>query len=493
MGIEEILQLGVDDALRYLRKRKTQMPDTASNLADWDAGRHGIMTDRETYPDRQITVTPEKDVYDERTGKTVTIPAKTRTEPVNRISIPLEQDIVNIQTAFTVGTEPKINCDPADEGEKTLLEAINAVFTKNKIKYRNKKIVRSWLSEQEVAEYWYATRDETFWMKFWNRMKRTLHVKVVPKVRLRSIIWSPFRGDILYPLFDDCDDLIAVSREYKRTDMNDREITCFQTVTKDTVYQWEDADGWKLIPEKTFRHGFSKLPVIYAYRSKPYCDRVKPLRVRIEKLLSSYADCIDYHFFPILKLFGDVGGVMGRTRDKIVQLQGEGADANYLVWQQAPDTVKLELETMFNNAYSFTNTPRISFETMKGFGQTPSGTAFRFVFMGAHMAVENHAEEIGEFLQRRVNFIISALGDIYPYEFGESAKTIDAETEIIPYMVDNLAERVEVAIKARAGGVWSHREAIVFAGNTDRMEEEIEQIKKEEEERGAREGAGGRV
>ncbi|MDR0573849.1 MAG: phage portal protein [Tannerella sp.] len=478
MGIDEILQMKGDDALRYLKKRKTPMPDTQSNLADWDASRHEIMTDRENYPDRQVIVTPEKEVFDEKTGKTLTVPPKTRTEKVNRIAIPLEQDIVNIQTAFTVGTEPEISCDPADDGEKSLLRAISAVFSKNKIKYRNKKIVRSWLSEQEVAEYWYATGDENFWMKFWNRMKRTLHVRVMPKVRLRSIIWSPFRGDALYPLFDDYDDLIAMSREYKRTDMDDRVITCFQTVTKDMVYQWEDT----LIPDKTFRHGFSKLPVIYAYRPKPYCEKVKLLRIRIEKLLSSYADCIDYHFFPILKLFGDVGGVMGKTRDKIVQLQGEGADANYLVWQQAPDTVKLELETMFNNAYSFTNTPRISFETMKGFGQAPSGTAFRFVFMGAHMAVENHAEDIGEFLQRRVNFIISALGDIYPYEFGQGAKTIDVETKIIPYMVDNLADRVDIAIKAKNGGVWSHREAIVFAGNVDRIEEEIELIRKEQEE-----------
>ena len=95
----------------------------------------------------------------------------------------------------------------------------------------------------------------------------------------------------------------------------------------------------------------------------------------------------------------------------MVKLTGEGADAQYLTWNQVPDTVRFEAETLTNMAYDMSNTPRISFETLKGVGKA-SGTAFRFMFMGAHMAVENHGEVIGEFLQRRVNFIVSALGSI---------------------------------------------------------------------------------
>ena len=46
-----------------------------------------------------------------------------------------------------------------------------------------------------------------------------------------------------------------------------------------------------------FTHGFPKLPVLYAYRPEPYCKKIKTFRVRLEKLLSNYADCIDYHSF----------------------------------------------------------------------------------------------------------------------------------------------------------------------------------------------------
>ena len=135
---------------------------------------------------------------------------------MNRISIPLEQDIVNIQTAFTVGTEPSMDCTPTDDDEKKLLDAVKAVFKSNKIKYQNKKIVRAWLSEQEAAEYWYVTDDDSFWARFWKKVKTVFGGKVRPTKKLKSVLWSPFRGDKLYPFFNDEGKMIAFSREYKK-------------------------------------------------------------------------------------------------------------------------------------------------------------------------------------------------------------------------------------------------------------------------------------
>ena len=435
------------------------------------------MVDKEKYPDRKVLEKEAEKHFDEKIGKTYEIEAKYKTEPVNRISIPLEQDIVNIQTAFTVGIEPSMDCTPADDEEKKLLDAVKAVFKSNKTKYQNKKIVRSWLSEQEVAEYWYATDDDSFWIKFWNKVKTTFGGKVKPTKKLKSVLWSPFRGDKLYPFFNDEGDLIAFSREYKKKLMDDSEITCFMTITDKMVYQWDLSKGYEERP--TFAHGFKKLPVIYAYRPEPYCDKIKTFRVRLEKLLSNYADCIDYHFFPLLKLVGDVGGFVGKNKDKIVKLTGEGADAQYLTWNQVPETVKFEAETLTNNAYDMSNTPRISFETLKGVGKA-SGTAFRFMFMGAHMAVSNHAEVIGDFLQRRVNFLVTALGAINPSEFSKASQTIDIETEVVPFMIDDLNDKVSTAVSAVSGGIWSTREGIMFAGNSDRVEEELAEIKEEQ-------------
>lgn len=446
---------------------------------DWNPNRHEIMTDKEKYPDRKVLEKEADKKFDEKTGKTYEIEAKYKTEPVNRIAIPLEQDIVNIQTAFTVGIEPSLDCVPSDDDEDKLLKALKSVFKTNKIKYQNKKIVRSWLSEQEVAEYWYVTEDDTFWEKFWKNIKSTFGGNVKPTKKLKSVLWSPFKGDTLYPFFNDEGDLVAFSREYKKKLLDGSEITCFMTITDKMVYQWDLSKNYE--ERASFAHGFGKLPILYAYRSEPYCEKIKTFRVRLEKLLSNYADCIDYHFFPLLKLIGDVEGFMGKVKDRMVKLTGEGADAQYLTWNQVPDTVKFEAETLTNMAYDMSNTPRITFDTLKGIGKT-SGTAFRFMFMGAHMSVSNHTEVIGEFFQRRVNFLISALGTINT-ELDKASKTIDVETEVQPFMIDDLADKVNTAVQATGGAIWSTREGIVFAGNADRVDDELKEIEQQKEQK----------
>ena len=224
MTLEDILALeDVDQKIEYLKKgRKTEEPNTGENWKDWNADLHEIIVDKEKYPDIEVVEEKEREEWNDSTGKSTTIPAKKRTEPCNRISIPLEQDITNIQTAFTVGVEPKMDCAPSNEDEKGLFYAIQQVLKKNKIKYQNKRIVRSWLSEQECAEYWYAVKDDSFWAKFWNKIQKAFGGSVRPQNKLRSVIWSPFRGDKLYPFFDDAGDLVAFSREYKKKDRPQR-------------------------------------------------------------------------------------------------------------------------------------------------------------------------------------------------------------------------------------------------------------------------------
>lgn len=478
MTIEEILAL-TDKAQRieYLKKgRRTEIPDVVRLYNDWNPNKHEIITDNKKYPKIRVVVEKGKEVKSDTTGRMARTDDKVEYKDPNRIALPLEQDIVNIQTAFTVGTEPSIDCDTEDEGEKSLLSALKQVIRKNKLKYQNKKIVRSWLSEQEVAEYWYAVKDDGFWAIL-KRKIASIFGKAVPEYRLKSTLWSPFRGDTLYPFFDDTGDMVAFSREYKKTNLDGTETTVFMTLTNDSIRTCIIGDNNQ---DEVINHGFPKLPVIYTYRKNAYCDVIRPIRIRIEKLLSAFGDCIDYHFFPILKLFGEVTGFSGTTRNRVVNLTGEKADAAYLTWQQAADPIKLELETLFSRAYSMTNTPQISFENLKGTGNALSGSAFRYVFMGAHMAVENHAEEIGLFMQRRVNFLISALGT-QNSRLAAPAQTIDVEVNIVPYMIDNIDDKVQTAVTAVDGGIWSRKEGILFAGNADRVDEELKEIEEDKQ------------
>lgn len=478
MTIEEILALeSIDDKIQYLKKgRKTNLPDRDKLYNDWNPNNHEIIKDEEKYPKIKIQTEPEKTVYDDKTGKSHTEPAKVQYVDPNRIAIPLEQDIVNIQTAFTVGTEPKLNCTP-EESEKGLFETLKVILRKNKVKYQNRRIVRSWLSEQECAEYWYVSKDDGFWAKLMSKVAMAFG-KVNPQYKLRSVLWSPFRGDKLYPFFNEENDLVGFSREYVKKDIEGNEISCFMTITSKKVYEWEFTSEWS---QKEYAHGFDKLPVLYCYRPEAYCEKIKTIRVRIEKLLSNYADCIDYHFFPILKLFGDVSNLSGNFKNRVVQLSGNGADAQYLTWNQASETVKLELENLFEEAYSMTNTPRIMPEALHQLGSSFSGVSFRYMFMGAHLSVENHAEDMGEFFQRRINFLIHAIGKVNT-ALEKASDTIDVEVEVQPYMIDSISDNVATAVSAVNGGVWSRKEGIMFCGNVDRVDEVYKEIMEEKEE-----------
>ena len=478
--INEVLALqDINQKIYYLKKgRKTDLPDAVKLYNDWNPNRHEIITDEEKYPKIKVTLKPEKPYTDPTTGKEHIEPEQKKLVDPNRIALPIEQDIVNIQTAFTVGTEPLLDCKP-EESEEGLLTALKQVFKKNKIKYQNKQAVRSWLAEQEVAEYWYVVKDDGFWAKL-KRKVAGIFGKSMPEYRLKSVLWSPFRGDKLYPFFDDNGDLVALSREYKKKGLDDDETQCFMTVTKDMVYQWELDSDWQ--DKGSFRHNFKKMPIIYMYRPEAYCEKIKTLRIRLEKLLSNYADCIDYHFFPILMLFGDVQQLSGELKNRIVQLTGVSANAQYLTWNQVPETVKFEVETLLSQIYGLTNTPRISFDSLKGTGNAVSGVAFDYVFMSTHLNVENLNEVVGVFMQRRVNFLVSAIGSLNS-SLAEASETIDIDVQMQPYRLENLAEKIDTAIKAKNGELWSQETAIAFVGNVDSVADEVKKIQEEQQEK----------
>ena len=478
--LEEILALeDINKKIYYLKRgRRTPQPDTHQNYADWDPRQHDIM-DPALYPKIKVLVEMEHDTYED--GKTVHHPAKYDFKEPNRIALPIEQDITNIHTAFTVGTEPALSCNSDDEKELGVFETVKQIFKKNKLKFQNHKIVRSWLSEQEVAEYWYVVKDDGFW----SRLKKKIAAifgRTLPEYRLKSQLWSPFRGDTLYPFYDDSGDMIAFSREYKKQDLDGETHTVFMTVTDTMVYQWELGKTWTENAERSFPHLFPKIPVIYSYRPEPLCAKIRQLRIRLEKCLSGYADCIDNHFFPLLMLFGEIQpeSITGDARNRMMNLTGDGANAQYLTWNQSSDPIKVEIDTYFNQIYGLTNTPRISFDQLKGTGNALSGTAFRYVFMAAHMAVENHAEELGTFFQRRVNFLTSAVGSINT-SLEEASKTVDIETEIVPYMIDDETDKVNTAVAAVSGGVWSLEHGVAYCSNYGELQDELQQIKEDEE------------
>lgn len=462
MNIEEINQItDIKERIKELKKYPAKRPKTEELLNDWDYNKHDVFSE-EKRKKRKVLVKEAVLNADD----TVREPAKFKWEEVNRIALPLEQDIVNIHTAFTVGEEPTLECETDDDTENTFFDILKRIYKQNKLKYANKRVVRTWMSECEVAEYWYTVESQSWWQRILSKITGTK-----PTRKLKSVIWSPFRGDKLFPYFNEYGDLIAFSREYKTKDENGKDIEKFMVIDSKEVATYSDNEEID-----RFAHGFEKMPIIYMAREKPLCDKIRTIRNRLEVLISNFADCLDYNFYPKLVATGELQGIQDRgTTSEIINLSGDGASVSYLTWQQSPEMAKMEFENLTERAYSLTNTPRISFENLKGAGNALSGRAFKFMFMGTHLEVSNHAEVVEEFLQRRVNFITSAIGTLYP-KMQKVSETIIIDTEIVPYMIDNLTERITDAVSAVQGGISSLETGIVLAGLTDRVKEEQELI-----------------
>lgn len=470
MKAEDILKIkDVSQKVEALKDRSTTLPDATKLIKDWDQDRHRVM-DEEFRKKRDILKTEEKK---DSLGN-ITQQAEYTKEEVNRIALPIEQDIVNIHTAFTMGTEPKLTSNGDTEDEKKVFEIVKSILKANKIKYHNKRIMRAWLAETEVAEYWYKVED----ISWWKKILRAFSLGTSPKIKLKTAIWSPFRGDKLYPIFDEYNDLILFTREYTIIE-NGQEVTKLMVIDKKNVtYITYGSEGYKEGPPVP--HGFEKIPVMYIWREKPFCHKIKTIRERLETLLSNYSDCLDYNFFPKLAAKGQVEDIQNRgTGSEIIVLE-EGADIGYLSWQQTPEMAKLEFDNLTERCYSLTNTPRISFENLQGLGNSFSGVSFEFAFMGAHMAVYNHAEDMEEFLQRRINFLQSAVGLIVP-KYKEAVETLTIDIEIVPYMIKNKKDAVDLAVTAVEGGVASKKSGIILAGLTDQVEEELEAIAEDED------------
>ena len=469
MKAEEILAItDLNEKIKRLTDRETTLPDANSLLKDWDQDKHDVMDPTVRKKLKIQTQEEERDA----TGKIIK-EAKFDYKELNRITLPIEQDIVNIHTAFTLGTEPKLTSNAKSEGEKSVFEVLKSVLRYNKVKYHNKRAMRSWLSETEVAEYWYKVEDGSWWKK----VLRMLSFSATPKTKLKVDIWSPFRGDELYPLFDEKGDMVLFTRKYKDKDENGNEYDKYMVIDKKFV-RTISTKGGESKEGTPIAHGFEKLPVMYMYRAKPFCHKIKTIRNRLETLLSNYADCIDYNFAPKLAARGAVEEIQNRGSSNEIIVLEEGAEVSYLSWQQTPDMAKLEFDNLTERCYSLTNTPRISFENLSGMGNAFSGVAFEFAFMGAHMAVHIHAEDVEEYLQRRVNFLLSAIGSIAP-KLKSDADNITVEVEIVPYIINDEKGKVDLAVSAVVGGIASKRSGIILAGLTDQVDEELKLIAEE--------------
>ena len=147
----------------------------------------------------------------------------------------------------------------------------------------------------------------------------------------------------------------------------------------------------------------------------------------------------------------------------------------YVSWQNAPESVKLEIETLLRLIYTITQTPDISFDSVRGIGAV-SGVALKLLFMDADQKVQDKREIFDDYLQRRTSIIKAYIGE-FNRNLKDDCDNLLIEPEIVPYMLVDEKEEVEYWMTANGNkALISQEESIEKAGLTSNAESTMEKI-----------------
>lgn len=396
----------------------------------------------------------------------------TRPEPVARIALAVQKLIVKRAVAFTFGNNVLLNAEPEENTkEGYVLKATKRILFDNKSRTINRKVARNVYSSKEVAELWYPVE------------KPTKNYGFDSKYKLRVAIFSPLLGDKLYPYFDETGDMIAFSREYIRKDNKGVKYTYFETYTEKEHRLWITTNNqWQLVEGYPKNNIIGKIPVVYGRQEFVEWEDVQGLIDRLEKLLSNFADTNDYHASPKIFTTGTVLGFAKKGESGAIIEGEEGATAQYLAWQNAPESVKLEIETLLRLIYTITQTPDISFDAVKGIGSI-SGVALKLLFLDAHLKVQDKMEIFDDYLQRRLAVIQAYLAKMNAKdnEFVTACGSLVIEPEIVPFMIEDEKANADLAMTVTGQkAIASRKTGIKKLGWVKDIDTELKEIEAEE-------------
>ncbi len=488
MTIKEIMQLrdkeeqsAIINRLKQGRSQAQPKPELSNK--DLDPLLHDIY-DQSKRPDKRVRADAEDNgMQNQNTininGGDIEKEGQYKLVPVARIALAIQQLIVNRAVAFLFGNPPTIQADPREgTKEDEVLASLQRVLQTTKAKTINRQIARTVFEYTEAAEYWYAT----------TQSEAANLYGFDSKFKLRCSIFSPAKGDALYPYFNTDGDMIAFSREFdiKQTDTADEGKTTtihyFETYTADALYRWKIEQGkWEIDEGYPKKNPIGKIPVVYVCQPTPEWVLVQGLIDRLETLMSNFADTNDYHASPKIFTTGDIHGWAQKGESGAVIEGADGATAQYLSWAQAPESVKLEIETLLRMIHTITQTPDISFDSVKGLNL--SGVALRLLFMDAHLKVQDKAETFEIYLQRRNSIIQRYLGQMNAKdaEYVKATKTLVAEPIIQPFMIEDETTKVSNLMAATGQkAIASRRLAIQRLGWSKDPDAELEEIEAQE-------------
>ena len=387
---------------------------------------------------------------------------------VNRIGIAYQKLIVNKTKAFLFGNTPKLKSNPVTEEEKIVLKAVERVLHDIKESSFNRKVAGAISSYTEGGEiWWFQKKDE-----------KHSNYGFPTDIVLKAKVLSPKENELFYSYTDSLGDLLVFTRSYCMQ-IDGKDTQYYDVYTSKKNYRFQQIGSEITIdPKYPIENKLEKIPAVFGEQDIVEWADVQWSIDRLEVLLSNHAEVNDRNAYPILAIKGEVKSFIEKGPGGAVELEN-GADMAYVSWDNATASVKLEIENLIKYIHMITQTPNISFEEVKSMGAL-SGTALKMLFLDAHLKVMEKREIYDEYLQRRINIIKKAIGVLNP-KLKTAADNLIIEPEIIPFMVENEKEQVEIALLKNGGkALESHEKSVKNWQGQDT--EDYEKIKAEEKE-----------
>ena len=408
------------------------------------------------------------EIVNDKKGRKDKVHADGSVDRAARIPIGLEKLLVKRMTEFTFAIPVKREYSNTEsETAKAIAKAIESIYKYAHINTENIKRGKSYYASCEILTIWYTVEKPNTLYGFNSKYK------------LKCRTFSPMDGCHIYPLFDDTDDMQAISIEYKRRLSKDLEITYFETYTEDKHYKWKLEGGngaWEKVLEEPIE--ILKIPGSFLWRKAPVFDELKPLREDLEYTISRNSDILSYNSSPVLKVSGQIIGDEKKGETRRIYRVEQGGDVSYVSWNQSIEALDFHIKNLLKFYWMQAQMPDISFDNMKSLGNIGYDSR-RTLLTDAHLKIGEESGPWQEFLNRECNVIKAFLKKMNT-SWANEVDNVEVEHIITPFIIEDEQAQIDMHMKANGGKpVESQRESIQRIGKSQDVDETIRQINEE--------------
>jgi len=465
--MEEILKLLETDVTGALKVLTAQKKDK------------GIITDLREEFNETVRDSRDTQIGNIQKDKSVGEGENNKIVKAVKIPVPFQNKIVNTATAFEVGAA--VTLTPSNTDNLELSTEISRLWEVNRIDSVLQEAIKLQKSELQCAVVFHIK----------DLSKNTLYNRVVGVNQNKDIKAKLLKNEngVMSPYFDAFGDLKSFTWEYSTINGEGKEVKNVLIYTEKLLYTCSDESG-KLIYVKKEAHGFDKIPVVYLSQDKPEWFIAENMIDRLEVSMSKLGAANDYSGQPILVLYGDVQGAPQKDEDGKailcdIRIDPETekevrSDVKFLTHDNAPASVKLELDRLEKYIYSLTSTPDLSFDNLKGLG-TVSGVALQLMFLDAILKAKMNEGHNRTVVQRILNVFISGTVTTTVTKLKNHAKTTYFKVKFNSIIPNDLKTSVETFSKAIESGMISKKTSIENIGISSSSEEELKLIESEKE------------